>query len=101
MEAWLSFFGKWMAHNGINKDNTLLINEFGNNDNNEIMNYIKDLNKYKFPSWVWELSTNQCRYLVKSMVSVKNKDIKNKKIETSLKNWGVEYPSQNENIKNI
>jgi len=77
MEAWLSFFGKWMAHNGINKDNTLLINEFGNNDNNEIMNYIKDLNKYKFPSWVWELSTNQCRYLVKSMVSVKNKDIKN------------------------
>jgi DNA-directed RNA polymerase beta subunit len=77
MEAWLSFFGKWMAHNGINKDNTLLINEFGNNDNNEIMNYIKDLNKYKFPLWVWELSTNQCRYLVKSMVSVKNKDIKN------------------------
>jgi len=77
MEAWLSFFGKWMAHNGINKDNTLLINEFGNNDNNEIMNYIKYLNKYKFPSWVWELSTNQCRYLVKSMVSVKNKDIKN------------------------
>jgi hypothetical protein len=77
MEAWLSFFGKWMAHNGINKDNTLLINEFGNNDNNEIMNYIKYLNKYKFPSWVWELSTNQCRCLVKSMVSVKNKDIKN------------------------
>jgi DNA-directed RNA polymerase beta subunit len=77
MEAWLSFFGKWMAHNGINKDNVLLINEYGNNDNNEIMNYIKDLNKYKFPSWVWELSTNQCRYLVKSMVSVKNEDIKN------------------------
>jgi hypothetical protein len=77
MEAWLSFFGKWMAHNGINKDNVLLINEYGNNDNNEIMNYIKDLNKYKFPSWVWELSINQCRYLVKSMVSVKNEDIKN------------------------
>jgi len=78
MEAWLSFFGKWIAHNGINKESTILINEYGNNDNNYIANYINSLDdKYNFPSWVWKLSTVQCRYLVKSMVSVKNDDIKN------------------------
>jgi len=77
MEAWLSFFGRWIAQNGITVNNSLLINEFGNNDNKDIIEYIKNLDKYKFPSWVWELSTNQCRILVKSMVSVKNEDIKN------------------------
>jgi hypothetical protein len=78
MEAWLSFFGKWIAHNGIDKENAMLINEYGNNDNNHIANYINSLDdKYNFPAWVWKLSTVQSRYLVKSMVSVKNDDIKN------------------------
>ena len=78
MEAWLSFFGKWIAYNGIDKEHAMLINEYGNNDNNDIVNYINSLDdKYNFPAWVWKLSTVQCRYLVKSMVSVKNDDIKN------------------------
>ena len=77
MEAWLSFFGRWIANNGIyREENDNLMNGYGSNyDNAGIVNYINSMDKYNMPHWVWELSAKQCRLLIKAMVSVKNDDI--------------------------
>jgi DNA-directed RNA polymerase beta subunit len=77
MEAWLSFFGRWIANNGIyREENDNLMNGYGSNyDNAGIVNYINSMDKYNMSHWVWELSAKQCRLLIKAMVSVKNDDI--------------------------
>ena len=75
MEAWLLFFGKWIASGCDNS----IIYQFGTHnitdDSHYItyyLNYLSD-NKYKdtlyMPDWVWKLSRKQVKVLMKSMIA--------------------------------
>jgi hypothetical protein len=74
MEAWLEFFGKWIASDCDKK----IMYQFGSHlpdDTFNItyyLNYLID-NKYKdtlyMPEWVWKLSSRQVRILMKSMIA--------------------------------
>jgi ribosomal protein L37AE/L43A len=74
MEAWLEFFGKWIASDCDKK----IMYQFGSHlpdDTFNItyyLNYLID-NKYKdtlyLPEWVWKLSSRQVRILMKSMIA--------------------------------
>jgi hypothetical protein len=72
MEAWLLFFGKWIASNCDNK----VMYQFGyyNNtdDTKNITEYLCN-NMYTdtlcMPEWVWKLSSKQVKILMKSMIA--------------------------------
>jgi hypothetical protein len=67
MEAWLLFFGKWIASG---RDNKVLY-QFGSHndteDTNNITEYLCNMNT-DMPSWVWKLSSKQVKILMKSMI---------------------------------
>ena len=71
MEAWLLFFGKWIASGCDNK----VLYQFGTHNDTEdtrnIAEYLcrMNMNTFCMPSWVWKLSSRQVRILMKSMIS--------------------------------
>ena len=82
MEAWLLFFGKWIASGCESRygscDNSIIY-QFGTHnitdDTHYITYYLNHLsdNNYKdtlyMPDWVWKLSSRQVRILIKSMIA--------------------------------
>jgi len=68
MEAWLLFFGKWIASGCDNK----VLYQFGSHNDTEdtrnITEYLCNMNT-GMPSWVWKLSSKQVHILMKSMIS--------------------------------
>ena len=71
MEAWLLFFGKWIASGCDNK----VLYQFGTHNDTEdtrnIAEYLcrMNMNTFCMPEWVWKLSSRQVRILMKSMIS--------------------------------
>ena len=72
MEAWLLFFGKWIASDCDNK----VLYQFGSHNNTEDMQNITEYlcsNIYadtlRLPEWVWKLSSKQVKILMKSMIA--------------------------------
>jgi hypothetical protein len=80
MEAWLLFFGKWIASGCDNK----VLYQFGSHNDTEdtrnITEYLCNMNtsmntntsmnmNTSMPSWVWKLSSKQVKILMKSMIS--------------------------------
>jgi len=71
MEAWLLFFGKWIASGCDNK----VLYQFGSHNDTEdtrnITEYLCNMTNTdtSMPSWVWKLSSKQVRILMKSMIS--------------------------------
>ena len=75
MEAWLLFFGKWIASGCDNK----VLYQFGTHNDTEdtrnIAEYLcrMNMNTFCMPEWVWKLSSRQVRILMKSMISTNMK----------------------------
>jgi DNA-directed RNA polymerase II subunit RPB2 len=70
MEAWLLFFGKWIASGCDNK----VLYQFGSHNDTEdtrnITEYLCNTSiNTSMPSWVWKLSSKQVKILMKSMIS--------------------------------
>jgi DNA-directed RNA polymerase II subunit RPB2 len=71
MEAWLLFFGKWIASGCDNK----VLYQFGSHNDTEdtknITEYLCNIyaNTLCMPEWVWKLSSKQVRILMKSMIA--------------------------------
>jgi DNA-directed RNA polymerase II subunit RPB2 len=72
MEAWLLFFGKWIASGCDNK----VLYQFGSHNDTEdtrnITEYLCNTSmsmNTSMPSWVWKLSSKQVRILMKSMIA--------------------------------
>ena len=72
MEAWLLFFGIWIASDCDNK----VLYQFGSHNNTEDMQNITEYlcsNIYadilRLPEWVWKLSSKQVKILMKSMIA--------------------------------
>jgi hypothetical protein len=71
MEAWLLFFGKWIASDCDNK----VLYQFGSHNNTADTQNITEYlcsNIYadtlRLPEWVWKLSSKQVKILMKSMI---------------------------------
>jgi len=100
MNSWLEFFGIWMNHGwisdnsiiGINIENKNMVDKLISVLNNlkysyqhdqkkfTIMNeqlhsYLKELSQTKFPDWVWQLSCNQARQLLASMIGEQSEHV--------------------------
>ena len=72
MEAWLQFFGRWIASDCDNK----VLYQFGSHNNTEDTKNITEYlcnNMYTdtlcMPEWVWRLSSKQVKILMKSMIA--------------------------------
>jgi DNA-directed RNA polymerase II subunit RPB2 len=73
MEAWLIFFGKWIASDCDNK----VLYQFGSHNTNTydtkcIIEYLTNIiytDKTRLPEWVWKLSSKQVKILMKSMIA--------------------------------
>ena len=73
MEAWLLFFGKWISSGCDNK----VLYQFGSHNDTEdtqniteyLCNLYTDANTFRLPEWVWKLSSNQVKILMKSMIA--------------------------------
>jgi hypothetical protein len=77
MEAWLLFFGKWIASGCDNK----VLYQFGSHNDTEdtrniteylcntSMNTSMSMNTFCMPEWVWKLSSKQVKILMKSMIA--------------------------------
>jgi hypothetical protein len=72
MEAWLLFFGKWIASDCDNK----VLYQFGSHNNTDDTKNITEYlcnNMYTdtlcMPEWVWKLSSKQVKILMKSMIN--------------------------------
>ena len=69
MEAWLLFFGKWISSGCDNK----VLYQFGSHNDTEdtqniteyLCNLYTDANTFRMPEWVWKLSSNQVKILMK------------------------------------
>jgi DNA-directed RNA polymerase II subunit RPB2 len=76
MEAWLLFFGKWISSGCDNK----VLYQFGSHNDTEdtqniteyLCNLYTDANTFRMPEWVWKLSSNQVKILMKSMIATGN-----------------------------
>jgi hypothetical protein len=71
MEAWLLFFGKWIASGCDNKVLYQLGTHNDTDDTRNITEYLcrMNMNTFCMPEWVWKLSSRQVRILMKSMIS--------------------------------
>jgi hypothetical protein len=72
MEAWLLFFGKWIASDCDNK----VLYQFGSHNNTDdtknITEYLCNnmyIDTLCMPEWVWKLSSNQVKILMKAMIN--------------------------------
>ena len=72
MEAWLLFFGKWIASDCDNKVLYQFGSHYNTDDTKNITEYLCN-NIYAdtlcMPEWVWKLSSKQVKILMKSMIS--------------------------------
>ena len=75
MEAWLLFFGKWIASGCDNKVLYQLGTHNDTEDTRNIAEYLcrMNMNTFCMPEWVWKLSSRQVRILMKSMISTNMK----------------------------
>jgi DNA-directed RNA polymerase II subunit RPB2 len=72
MEAWLLFFGKWISSGCDNK----VLYQFGSHNDTEdtqniteyLCNLYMDANTFRLPEWVWKLSSNQVKILMKAIL---------------------------------
>ena len=72
MEAWLLFFGKWIASDCDNKVLYQFGSHYNTDDNKNITEYLCNniyADTLRMPEWVWNLSSKQVKMLMKSMIS--------------------------------
>ena len=72
MEAWLLFFGKWIASDCDNKVLYQFGSHYNTDDNKNITEYLCNniyADTLRMPEWVWKLSSKQVKMLMKSMIS--------------------------------
>jgi len=76
MEAWLLFFGKWISSGCDNK----VLYQFGSHNDTEdtrniteyLCNLYTNANTFRMPEWVWKLSCNQVKILMKAIIATGN-----------------------------
>lgn len=93
MDAWLTFFGIWMAEGNVQGHGLVCIRVSGDRSNEELYNalmklcigsslcdnlvsintpylyeYLTNIDKQTLPEWVWDLSANQCQTLIDAMM---------------------------------